>query len=346
MSENRKFRILSIDGGGLRGIVPLQVIKYIESVTNKEIHKTFDLIAGTSTGGILTGALTLQDSTDIEGNKRKFSLDDLEKIYTERGKEIFPVPSNMFSKCLKGIMKWFSPHYDPNNLEDILVEHFGDSRITSCLKPIYITSYDIHRNRPLSFTFREATFSPDKNSKLTEICRATSAAPTYFPTYSFNYESEWLTCVDGGVCMNNPSLGALVEVLGNSDYKFYRLENEPIQLQDIYLLSLGTGSSNYLLDSKKSKNWGRIKWIKPVINLTMNGPSKIIHRQIETIFRSFGLENNYLRVDINIDGKYSEMADSSDMTIDYLVKQTNSQVLDNPTLRQKLDSMLRDSGVF
>ena len=77
MAAKKKFRILSIDGGGLRGIIPLQVIKEVEKLTGEPIHKTFDLIAGTSTGGLLTCALSFGDSESVVGNTRKYSLDEI-----------------------------------------------------------------------------------------------------------------------------------------------------------------------------------------------------------------------------------------------------------------------------
>ena len=164
MPEKRKFRILAIDGGGLRGVVPLQVIRYIESLTNEDIHKTFDLIAGTSTGGLLATSLTLQDDKSVEGNKRKYSLDQIEEIYLNRGSEIFPPSKNYIAKKYKHLQKWFSPLFNPENLNSILTEYLGEYRIMHCLKPIFVASYDIHRNRPIIFTSREASLFPQKNA--------------------------------------------------------------------------------------------------------------------------------------------------------------------------------------
>lgn len=346
MTPKLKFKILAIDGGGIRGVLPLQVIKYIESLTKKEIHHSFDLIAGTSTGGILSSALTLQDTASVEGNKRKYSLEELELIYKKRGREIFPIPNNKFKENVIACKRWFKPQFSPDNLNKVLTDYLGKHRITNCLKPIFISSYDIHRNRPVLFTFREASLFPEKNSTLVEICRATSAAPTYFPTFSFTYGAEKLTCIDGGIYMNNPSLGSLIEVLGNSDYKHYRINDSPLQLSDISILSLGTGYSNSLIDSNKAMNWGRLRWIKPVIDLTTNGPVKVIHSQMETIFKSFNIDNNYLRVDVHIDNQFSEMSDARETTINYLISQANSQILDNSTMKLKIDLFLKEAGLI
>jgi patatin-like phospholipase/acyl hydrolase len=345
VSENTKFRILSIDGGGLRGIIPLQVIKQIEQITGEPIHKSFDLIAGTSTGGLLACALTLQDYKSLETDTRKYTLEQIESIYKERGKEIFPKTTGYFKRKAEGLRKLFNPQFDVTNLEKVLLDYFGDNRITSCLRPIFISSYNIHRNLPIFFTTREASIFPDKNSKLIEICRATSAAPTYFASHNFKYNSENIICVDGGVIMNNPSIGALIEVLGNSDYKHYKMDGKNLQLKDISILSLGTGRANKMLNSTDSKNWGRLNWIKPIIDISTGGPVKIAHQQIETIYKSSGLDKNYLRVDIDIDEEFSEMSDSSDATMEYLLNEVNSQITNNHTLLFKLDLFLKESGI-
>lgn len=345
MAENKKFRILSIDGGGLRGIIPLQVIKQIEEITGEPIHKSFDLIAGTSTGGLLASALTMQDFDSIEADQRKYSLEEIEYIYKHRGQEIFPRSDNFVWRNFNHLKKWFRPQFQVENLERMLIEYFGDNRITSCLRPIFITSYNIHRNVPVFFTTREATMFPDKNSKLTEICRATSAAPTYFSSHLFKYDKENIVCVDGGVVMNNPSIGALIEVLGNSDYKHYKLDGKNLDLKNISILSLGTGRANKMLKSNSSKKWGRANWIKPIIEISTGGPVKIAHQQIETIFRSAGLDKNYLRIDLDIDEQYSEMSDAKDETINYLLEEVNSQINNNHTLLLKLNIFLKESGI-
>ncbi|QQM28270.1 patatin-like phospholipase family protein [Elizabethkingia sp. M8] len=341
---SRKFRILSIDGGGLRGIIPLQFIKEIEDITGQPIHKTFDLIAGTSTGGLLTSALTLQDNNSIEADTRRYTLEEIEKIYLNKGKLIFP-PKKWFSRKKSKLTKLFNPEFNAKNFNDILINYFANERISNCLRPIFITSYNVHRNIPIFFTSRDALTSLDKNVKLIEVCRATSAAPTYFPTYEFNYNTENLMCIDGGVIMNNPSLGALVEVLGNKDYKFYKLEDKILSLEDICVLSLGTGYCSNLMNVNKMKNWGTLSWIRPIIDISLEGASKIAHKQISTIFKASGAEKNYLRLDIDIERKYSEMSDAREETLNYLKNETISQINTNHTLVNSLKTFLVNSGL-
>jgi patatin-like phospholipase/acyl hydrolase len=328
MEERKKLKILSIDGGGLRGLVPLQIIKHIETITGEEIHKSFDLIAGTSTGGLLACALTFPDFEGIDGDKRKYSLDDIEKIYTKKGSEIFPKTNKV-----RNLISWISPKFSPTNLEKILHDYFNDARITNCLRPIFITSYNIHRSKPIFFTTREASSFPEKNSKLVDICRSTSAAPTYFPSYDFSYGKENIVCIDGGIFMNNPALGSLIEVVNNSESKFYK-KNDKLRLEDIFILSLGTGYTDQIINSHGSKKWGKLKWIQPVIDLTMNGPINVIDSQMMALFDFLKSKNNYLRININIKKEFSEMSDSRDEVTEYLIQETSSQILRNDTLKR------------
>lgn len=341
----KKFRILSIDGGGIKGIIPIQFLKKIEEITGQEIHKSFDLIAGTSTGGILAAALTHQDPLNVVSNERKLTLDEIEKIYSEKGKDIFSV-RNKLSKGFHGFKSWFYPEYNPENLNKILINTFGETKISNCLKPIFITSYDISKNRPIIFTFRDAKTSHGENPNMVEVCRATSAAPTYFPTYTFTHNKDLLTCIDGGIYMNNPSLGALIEVLGNTEYKFYKINGEPVQISDISILSLGTGSVISNFAKQDPENWGKKAWIKPIINLAMNAPVEVIDTQLNTFFKSFNLDNQYLRIDIAIDKKHSEMSDASSKNIMYLTNKANAEILNNTTLIDSLRLHLQVSGTI
>lgn len=340
---NQKFKILSIDGGGLKGLIPLQVIMEIEKITGQPIHKTFDLIAGTSTGGLLTCALLL-GSNSLNPFERKFTLQEIEEIYLEKGKKIFP-EYRRFKWLFMHSRKWVRPMYFCDSYERILTDYFNDSRITCCLKPIFITAFDIHRNIPLIFTMREASVVSEKNSKLVDICKATSAAPTYFPTHTFTYNKENVVCIDGGLIMNNPSLGAFIEVLGNSSYKHYKKEDKELEVKDIAVLSLGTGISSKQYNSQSSGNWGRLQWIKKVIDISMGAPVNIVSDQLETIFKSMGLGRNYQRINIEIDKKYAEMDDSRNETLAYYVNETKSQITNNHTIREDLKNFLTESGI-
>lgn len=344
--NNKKFVILSIDGGGLRGVIPLKIISEIERMSNKEIHRSFDLIAGTSTGGILACALCLRDADSPIGDKRKFTIPELENIYRKDGKTIFPYPKNKLVLIIRFLRNIVRPKFRKENIEQVLKSYFGTNRIRSCLRPIYISTYDIYSNKPLTFTYREAHTERNKNPLLVDIGRSTSAAPTYLSSHSFNHHDQHVTCIDGGIYMNNPALGALVEVLGNRDFKHYQLNSEILSIDDIFVLSLGTGRVNQLINSQNTHKWGLARWVKPVVDLMMNGPVKAVDQQISTIFNSYGLSENYLRLNVDIEKTFSEMSDSKDITMDYWIEQVNSQIIHNESEMNRLERFLKKSGII
>jgi patatin-like phospholipase/acyl hydrolase len=159
------------------------------------------------------------------------------------------------------------------------------------------------------------------------------------------YNEKNIVCIDGGLVMNNPSLGALIEVLGNTSYKHYKIEDNKLKIEDIAVLSLGTGISSKQHKSQSSKNWGRLQWIKDVIDISMGAPVNIVSDQLEAIFNSRGLRNNYLRINVEIDEKYAEMDDSRKETLEYYIKETNSKLTNSVSLMDRLKLFLIESGI-
>ncbi|HEY4789248.1 MAG TPA: patatin-like phospholipase family protein, partial [Bacteroidales bacterium] len=234
------FRILSIDGGGMRGIIPLQILKRIELLTGKPIYNSFDLIAGTSTGGLLACAMTL---TTKESGERLYTLDELENIYLQHGRTIFP------KRFLKKPKALFFPKYSHKGLESILEKYLKDFRIDDCVKPILVSSYDIKNNIPFYFRSRDIypispSYSVNKNYKLKDVCRATSAAPTYFPTHYMRCHSietdemRYRNLIDGGVFVNNPALLSVLEAINHRNLGIYNGDGKKeIDYKNIFVLS-------------------------------------------------------------------------------------------------------------
>ncbi len=163
-------KILSIDGGGIRGIIPAMVLAAIEERTNKTIAESFDLIAGTSTGGIIALGLTKDDGN----GKAQFSANELAELYEKRGKEIF---SRSLWKGITSVGTLAEEKYPHQNLEKILEEYFGNEPLGSALINVLISSYDIQNRTPCFFkSWRDEW----KTVEMRHVARATSAAPTYF----------------------------------------------------------------------------------------------------------------------------------------------------------------------
>lgn len=182
-------RILSIDGGGIRGIIPAVVLAEIENRTGKPVSQLFDLVAGTSTGGILALGLCKSDGS---GNPQ-FSAEKLMELYTERGGEIF---SRSFWHGVSSVAGLLEEVYPAEPLETVLKDYFGTDLLKNALKPVLISSYDIEHRQPFFFkSWRE-----DENTvEMRLVARATSAAPTYFEPLKLALDTGEATLIDGGV---------------------------------------------------------------------------------------------------------------------------------------------------
>lgn len=344
--NDKPFRILSIDGGGLKGLVALSILEWIEKeIIKKSLYDCFDLFAGTSTGGIIACGLTVCEHN--ETTKSRYTVGDLKKAYFDHANKIFPVYSKI-QKRIKLVESYFSAKYSEDGLQNILDFFFDQKRLSDCTKPILIPTYDVERLTPIYFNSRRINQSsngyindPHANIKLIDLCRATSAAPTYLPSYRFVHVDDSdnrynANCIDGGVFLNNPAMAAYTEVLSNSNDPIYT--NHPgnkykIKEEDIFILSIGTGKTQRNAIPRKINSWGKLKWVNPIIKIMMEGNADSTHYQLKGLAR-----NRYLRIDIDIDEKFSEMDDSRRETLEYLLKEVESQIINNQQWLHQLNS--------
>ena len=333
----KPFRILSIDGGGLRGIVPVLILQEVQRLLNgKPIHEAFDLIAGTSTGGLIAAGLTVSQ----DGLEPLYSLQDLQQIYTTRGKEIFPVRGK-FLNVFDSLASLWNPEYSEKGIRKVLNELMGEHRLMDCLTPLLITAFDLKHNEPLLFKSRTAAHDPEANACLFDVCRATSAGPTYLPAHTFRYEGREVTCIDGGVYINNPALGAIAEI---SRYKKDVFYNRPdLDWSDIHVLSLGTGHYSGSVSNTQAKGWGKANWARPIIDIMMHGVNRTTHSHAEELLDS----GNYLRLTIDIEiEKFARMTDASEEARNYLSEQVEKQFMQNSTLQKKLMAFLKKTELL
>ena len=305
-------RILTIDGGGIRGILPGQILTKLEEIikeksgdTDAKIGDYFDMIAGTSTGGILTAFLLCPDFN----GKAKYTAKEAVSIYIEQGGDIF---EKSFGHSITSAGGITDEKYQSSNLEKILKEKLGpDLWLSSLIKPCLITAYDIENRRATFFNQTDA-LKPKNNFKVWEIARATSAAPTYFEAAQITSEDgDKLTLVDGGVFANNPALCAYAEARKH----FKRSLERNISAKDIFMVSLGTGSIEkpYMYDS--AKDWGVAQWIKPLVDIMMSGSSETIDFQLKHIFDSEDVSDQYIRIEPGMGASDQDMASVSELNL-------------------------------
>jgi patatin-like phospholipase/acyl hydrolase len=314
-------RILSIDGGGIRGLVPALVLEELEKRLRakgktESLYAYFDLIAGTSTGGILAAGLTAPHPHDA--GRPAASPSDLVALYRDHGGEIFKTDvftrmrrfsANAFGGNFAGVIE---EKYDHRPLEEKLKATLGDRRISEALTSVLITAYDITgrdtvvmKKRPLY----EGEAAHD-DFLFWQAARATSAAPTYFePARVTNLTAgKSLTLVDGGVFANNPAVCAFVEAL--------KMGASP---GNMLLVALGTGYQNRAYSYYETRNWGPINWINPaygapIISILMHGQCSAAEHQMELLLAADGQEN-YYRFDAELSGVNDEMDDASEQNL-------------------------------
>jgi patatin-like phospholipase/acyl hydrolase len=329
-----KIKILSIDGGGIRGIIPCTVLAEIERLTGKPVSKLFDLIAGTSTGGIIACGLSISDPE--KPSKSRYSAADLGLMYEKSGSKIFQKKGGVIS----GITKVFEEAYTQTGLETMLTQYFGDTELAQTRTEILITSYDIEKRKPFYFLSRLAKAYPDtENFLLRDLARATSAAPTYFEPEKIQWQkAPLLHLIDGGVFANNPAMLAYtegIEMLRQrqaTKNKSVAVPSQtasrgfkPITLSsarrsnDIFMLSLGTGQVTKAYKYKDACSWGLAEWVRPCIDILMQGVSEAVDYQMQYVLPP-GKDGMpyYIRLNPEIPEANCEMSDVSSKNLEAL----------------------------
>ncbi len=206
-------RILTIDGGGIRGIIPAQVLVALERKlrdttgdANTRVADFFDLIGGTSTGGILTCLLL---ASDRESRRPRYSTSDALELYLKHGGEIFSSSLYHRFRSAGGLT---DEKYPSDALEKVLADYFRDDWMSDLLKPCMVPAYDIRRRRAMFFTQHDALKGPPRDFRVRDVLRAATAAPSYFEAANIESRSGvHYPCIDGGVFANNPTLCAYAE---------------------------------------------------------------------------------------------------------------------------------------
>lgn len=297
--------ILSIDGGGIRGIIPASFLEDIERRTGKPASALFDIIAGTSTGGILAAALTAPDEN---GNPR-YSAAFVREAYFRHGPEIFHRGTLRSVATLRGLTR---PTYSPRALERLLEQFLGQTRLSETLTEILVTAYDMASSTPWFFktSFARENPAPVDDPLLSQVARATSAAPTYFPPLAL----EGLCLVDGGVFAANPALCAYAQV-----------RNMFPGEREIFVVSLGTGLQDHNRPCSQVSNWGIIDWAVPISTVMLNSSSATVNYQMKALVGS----KSYARFQVHLSKEAGGMDDASEKNLRYLDTLGRKAVSDN-----------------
>jgi patatin-like phospholipase/acyl hydrolase len=287
-------RILSIDGGGIRGIIPGMVIvaledklKELSGNPNTHISDYFDFFSGTSTGGLLTAILLFP--SDEDPTRPKFSAREALDIYLEHGTAIFST-----SKTRKFLSRFglLSEIYNASVFEEILHDYFGDTRLSQLIKPCIMTAYNIELRKNHLFRQQKALSHGDaRDFYVRDVCRATSAAPTIFSVAEiFSLANTRYVLIDGGLFAHNPSIVALLEVL-----KTFNTFN----ISDVHILSLGTGITKNAYNYEDFKKKKAISIGPALVDIMTSSSSESNDYFLRQLFRSVSRTGNYSRIEPN-----------------------------------------------
>lgn len=315
--------ILSIDGGGIRGIIPAIVLAEIERRAEKPVAELFDLVAGTSTGGILATALA---SPDDNGNPR-WAAAELVDLYRSEGPGIFRRSLWQIASSGSGLL---DEKHDDAALRRALARYLGDTMLSESLTRVLVTAYDLESRRPYFFKSWRAVEEPDaRDFPMTTVAHATAAAPTYFEPVRVEPAdgSPALALVDGGVFATNPGMSAYAEVRRISPRAKVRV------------VSLGTGQMTKPIHYEDAKNWGLIAWVRPVIDVVFDGVADAVDYQLEHVLD----DGAYHRFQVVLDRASDALDDAGARNIALLEEQARTLIERNDEQLTELARALRRS---
>ncbi|GJL95354.1 MAG: patatin [Hyphococcus sp.] len=302
--------ILSIDGGGVRGLVATIVLDALDGEFKAagkscSVSECFDLIAGTSSGSLIAAALALPSA---DGGQAPTPAQIRQRFEANVGR-IFPQKFFTSLPLLGRLPQLFGPLYQPDGLRTVLQEQFGDVVFASARRNLMIPAYSIDPRDTVLFRGGPAYANREDGDrfamiKVRDAVQGSSAAPTFFPPHMIENPDRSLhwTAIDGGVFLNDPAMAATAEAM--------RL----FPGEDLHVISLGTGRQTRNYPFEKAKNWGFSEWISPtgkfrtpLISAIQDGQTRAVGRQLHYL-----LGEKYTRFDYRLEkGRGSDKLDDA-----------------------------------
>jgi predicted acylesterase/phospholipase RssA len=302
----RAQRILSIDGGGIRGVVPSLWLDHMErgliARGLDSVTKQFDLLVGNSTGALIVAGLA--------AGKRPA---ELAQLYEEASRAIFPAtPARMLSRARRTPSQGISaPKFDGRGLDRVLRLIFGDLTLGELQHPTLLLAYDTVLRAPV---WLRSYLPEHRDIPVWQACRGSAAAPGYFPGHALRLGERELSLIDGGVVANNPSVCAIAEAL--------RADPDLTQPNELLLVSLGTGRHAYPISPRDAQHWGALQWSMPILDVVFDGSSDnndAIARQL--------VGDGYFRFQIALEQGGASLDDASSGNLERLRERAQAYLL-------------------
>jgi hypothetical protein len=318
-------------------VIPARVLEELEARCRRPVAEMFDLVAGTSTGGILALGLTKPGAN----GRPAYSATDMLGLYMDDGASIFPKSIRLEVKTLHGLAH---ARYPSDPLEKLLQARFGETMLSQALTEVVIPSYDLSAPGPFFFK-REYAKSAEHSwdVPMTKVARATSAAPTYFAPAvlpSFEKGDRDHALVDGGTFANNPTIAAYADAL--------RLADEGAKL---LVVSVGTGhppdtpgSGAIPVAVDDAHAWGLAQWARPILDIVLDGVAKAVEYQMAQISGAAGDAVDCYRVQSLLPTASPALDDASDRNRDALLADANTLIAENSEKLDQICSALTDDA--
>lgn len=298
MSAARPVRILAVDGGGIRGIVPATVLVELQRRLPRPIVEYFDVVAGTSTGGLVASAVC----APAESGGPRYTAEQILEFYVQDCRQIFERSAWWTLRSLDGLLR---PKYPARGIDAFLQARFGDLELQHALKPLVMVSYDLVQRAPWVFSSVLAAKEPARNYLLRDACRASTAAPTYFPAATVrSFAGDSRELIDGGVCANDPVLAAFV------------VAERLYPGRPLLLVSLGTGNFTDPIDGAAAKRWGIGGWAWRLLDLLSHGQSTMSEATMRRLLGvSVRAGSHYFRLQPDLPANLGRMDDTSGQNV-------------------------------
>lgn len=313
-TKKRLVKILSIDGGGVRGVIPAIVLENLESRLPKghRLAEHFDIIAGTSAGGIIALLLATPDQ---EG-KPKYTASFIADASLNFLKAAFARSTWQTVKSMGG---WMGAKYDPTNLKENLALYFQHTRLKQAVTDVIVPAYEIEEDKTFFFKSNKAKEKLDDDCYLKDLAYATAAAPTYFPPARLSDGvGKIYTLIDGGVSANNPALAAAVHA---------RAVYGPDI--DVFVVSIGTGttygSAKKKVTYESVKTSGLLGWASSIVPLLMHTADAIVDCEMYYVL-NFNKPHYYFRMQTTLEPENADLDNISEANIQVLKNQANQLV--------------------
>lgn len=306
-------RVLAIDGGGIRGIIPATILANLEEKLsaefNRKIHicDCFDIIAGTSTGGII--ALALNVPSEENRKLPKYEAKEIAQLYEKERDKIFPKKWGFVGSLLDSIKNTLDPKYPSQGIEEVLQKYFKGHKLQEALTRTLVMAYNLHQNKHTLLDSKEAKNNKSEDFLMRDAARATSAAPTYLSAANIKGMDEFEhSFIDGGITANNPTWKAFEVAL--KDYP---------DMEQYFVVSLGTGKAESPNLHAQLAKGGQFNWARYVAPMMMDSASHLVHEAMQKYAKVSPKKVFYSRLQTRLPLEATEMDNTDHLNIKTLL---------------------------